>query len=246
MIELFFFSGTGNCEYVANELARAFTDVNIHRITHQLIQEQKNYEADKIIIIYPTYAYGFPKIVHKFLREVKLKAPYKALITTFASAAGNSLAQSYRYRQSFDYCATIKTVENFTPLFRLPSDETIEKILKVEKEQVELVVAQIKDHIDMKIKRSHPLGLINKLFLLFQPMLSKMIKQNNYCIDCRQCEGYCLNKAISFKNDKFTVDSARCDLCCSCLNRCAVGGLTLMRHNHKAKRYVHPVATDER
>lgn len=45
------------------------------------------------------------------------------------------------------------------------------------------------------------------------------------CVGCRTCEGICVNKAVSFENNNFHLNTAKCINCFSCVDACPTDSL---------------------
>jgi pyruvate formate lyase activating enzyme len=48
------------------------------------------------------------------------------------------------------------------------------------------------------------------------------------CLECKDCQGACTKGAISFSDDSFVLDSARCDVCGACAAACHSQALKLV------------------
>lgn len=64
---IFYFTGTGNCLYVARQLADDNTE--LLSIPQLMKQKELNFEADEIGLVYPIYGHMPPYMVHQFLKR---------------------------------------------------------------------------------------------------------------------------------------------------------------------------------
>lgn len=235
---IFYFSGTNNTKYLALILNKYFIDSKIIQIDENSY-DSRTFISNNIFVLYPTYAYGMPRLVKIFLKNTTLTGDYKALISTGGTNSGNSFSLSYKYKQTFDYYYFIKSIENFTPLFKSVSDNKLSIILNNENIQIKDLINSLNNKDKAMIRRTHNLRFIYYLFLLFRPLLSKMIHQNSKCIKCKACINYCNQNAITFKNNKIKIDSKKCELCQGCINKCTHNGLSLLLHTKKTINHVH-------
>lgn len=66
---IFYFTGTGNCLYVARQLADDNTE--LLSIPQLMKQKELNFEADEIGLVYPIYGHMPPYMVRQFLKKGK-------------------------------------------------------------------------------------------------------------------------------------------------------------------------------
>lgn len=91
-----YFTGTGNCLYVARQLAGK--EGEILSIPQLMRKKQFEIEADEIGLVYPIYGHMPPYMVREFIKKAQLKAEYKfAVLTPMACAS----ATPWRYGMAF-------------------------------------------------------------------------------------------------------------------------------------------------
>lgn len=95
---IFYFTGTGNCLYVARQLADENTEI---LSIPQLAKEGRyDFEADEIGIVYPIYGHMPPNMVREFIKKARLDAPYKFAVLTYGNllVANGEKNPDARYR----------------------------------------------------------------------------------------------------------------------------------------------------
>lgn len=95
---IFYFTGTGNCLYVARQLAGENTEI---LSIPQLAKEGRyDFEADEIGIVYPIYGHMPPNMVREFIKKARLDAPYKFAVLTYGNllVANGEKNPDARYR----------------------------------------------------------------------------------------------------------------------------------------------------
>lgn len=94
-------------------------------------QNQYEFEADEIGIVYPIYGHMPPNMVRNFIREARLKAEYKFAVLTYgarkcdAAEIWNDL--SAKAGNAFDYIATLVMVDNWLPNFDMNEQVKMDK-----------------------------------------------------------------------------------------------------------------------
>jgi len=242
-----YFSGTGNSLAIAKKVNEALDKSELFSITEESFLspiQEKNYA--KIAIIFPSYAYGLPKLVKQFLSRFPFRAPYIALVVSCGSSPGGTLHSAKRIlkRQniSSSYHLEIQTVENFIPIFGEQPPEKIAKRLTNQEVKTRELIAAIKAEKQNKLKGIKPISaIVSHIFLAASPLLAKCIKVNKNCTKCEHCIKICPTNALFLnKKGKIKIKARRCNLCQACLNLCPQNALTLARLKKKTKKYHHP------
>ena len=116
---IFYFTGTGNCLYIARQLAEENT---ILLSIPQLVKQGRyDFEADEIGIVYPIYGHMPPNMVREFIKKARLKAGYKFAVLTYGARKCDAVEIWDRISRNagnaFDYIGTIIMVDNWLPNF---------------------------------------------------------------------------------------------------------------------------------
>lgn len=125
---ILYFTATGNCLYVARQLA----DVNTELLSIPQLVRQKRYElkADEIGIVYPIYVHP-PNMVREFIKQAKLDSPYKFAVLIYGNSKCNASEIwneiSRRAGCPFDYITTMIMVNNWLPNFDMNEQIKIDK-----------------------------------------------------------------------------------------------------------------------
>ena len=93
---ILYFTGTGNCLYVARELADEHTE--LLSIPQLVKQGRYTFEADEIGIVYPVYGHMPPNMVREFIKKAQLKAGYKFAVLTYGNRKCSSVTGSCQRR----------------------------------------------------------------------------------------------------------------------------------------------------
>ncbi|MDO4172372.1 MAG: EFR1 family ferrodoxin [Prevotellaceae bacterium] len=127
---MLYFTGTGNCLYVARQLGGA--DAELLSIP-QLVKKggSVEIEADEIGIVYPIYGHMPPNMVRQFIRKARLKADYLFAVLTYGNRKCNAVEIwddiSRSAGKRFDYISTLIMVDNWLPNFDMNEQVLIDK-----------------------------------------------------------------------------------------------------------------------
>ena len=95
---ILYFTGTGNCLYVARELAAE--GERVLSIPQELRREgELTYADDTIGIVYPIYGHMMPDMVKTFLERATLDTPYLYFVCTYGTPMPSSCAWRTRGRR---------------------------------------------------------------------------------------------------------------------------------------------------
>lgn len=124
-----YFTGTGNCLYVARQLAGK--EGEILSIPQLMRKKQLEIEADEIGLVYPIYGHMPPYMVREFIKKAQLKAEYKFAVLTYGMRKCNAVeiwdGISRKAGNVFDYIGTIIMVDNWLPNFDMNEQMKIDK-----------------------------------------------------------------------------------------------------------------------
>ena len=124
-----YFSATGNCLYVARELAGK--DGEMLSIPQLMRKKQFEIEADEIGLVYPVYGHMPPYMVRQFIKKARLKADYLFAVLTYGNRKRSSVEIwdhiSRKAGNKFHYISTLIMVDNWLPNFDMNEQMKIDK-----------------------------------------------------------------------------------------------------------------------
>ena len=126
---ILYFTDTGNCLYVARQLA----DENTELLSiPQLVKQQKyDIEADEIGLVYPIYGHMPPFMVRRFIQRARLRSGYKFAVLTYGARKCDAVEIwnniSRNAGNAFDYIATLMMVDNRLPNFDMNEQINMDK-----------------------------------------------------------------------------------------------------------------------
>jgi ferredoxin len=258
MTRIYYFSGTGNTLWSARKIAGYLeghanpssavepVPVEMFNIGRLMRLPPVPVEADRVIFMFPSYAYQMPLMVGRFLIRSEIRSPYIAALVTYGSDPGGTLAEAHhilkRKNLSLSFAGRIPCVENYIPIFGPPGERAKKKRLLLQEgatEKAARAIGEGKTNSPWKIR---PFSVfISSLFRLGlrKGIFAKAFKLGAECNGCGLCGKICPAGAITMENGK-PVFSAACEQCQACLNWCPRRGISFLRLKPGTERYHHP------
>ncbi|MDR1220394.1 MAG: EFR1 family ferrodoxin [Treponema sp.] len=225
---VFYFTATGNSLYVAKTAGG-----KLYSIPQLLKDKQFNFEDDVVGFIFPIYGFGLPKIVQKFLENIKFKSTYTFAIGTYGNMHGPCMYNLAKYfikkGWRLNYADTILMVDNYLPGFEINN-----QLNTVENKRIDKHLKEIVDNIKNK-KNSIPAATImERIFTaLVHSLVSKLLDGksaqqyiiNEKCNKCGTCGKVCPTGNIEIR-DKITFGNV-CESCYGCVHICPQNAIHL-------------------
>lgn len=223
-----YFTGTGNCLYVARQLADETTE--LYSIP-QLMKEQRfEFEADEIGLVYPIYGHMPPYMVRQFLKKAKLNADYKFAVLTYGARKCNSPeildGITRKAGWSFNYIASLIMVDNWLPNFDMNEQKKIDKHIPENLERIQNDIAEHRqwhEPVTEEERQQHAgfmafSGLDPEVGFLKRSEMSFAILSDR-CVGCGICADVCPRGNYRLSSEGMTT-SGDCEFCFSCIHNC--------------------------
>ncbi len=224
---IFYFTGTGNCLYVARQLADDNT--KLLSIPQLMKQKEFNFEADEIGLVYPIYGHMPPYMVRQFLKKVRLKADYTFAVLTFGARKCNaveildSITRKAGYR--FNYISTLIMVDNWLPNFDMNEQMKMDKHIP---ENLAAIRDDISNHKHWmqpvtQEERDQHAGFM--AYTGIDPEVGFLKKSEKYfavtdrCIGCGICTDVCPHGNYSLTSNGVKTNGD-CEFCFACIQNC--------------------------
>lgn len=222
-----YFTGTGNCLYVARQLAGK--EGEILSIPQLMRKKQFEIEADEIGLVYPIYGHMPPYMVREFIKKAQLKAEYKFAVLTYGMRKCNAVeiwdGISRKAGNVFDYIGTIVMVDNWLPNFDMNDQMKIDKHIP---ENLAKITSDLSNRrrwhepVTQEEREQHE-GFMNLSGLDpevgFLMKADRSFRVTDDCIHCGICTYVCPrgNYELTGQGVKMRGD---CEFCFACIQNC--------------------------
>lgn len=222
-----YFTGTGNCLYVARQLAGK--EGEILSIPQLMRKKQFEIEADEIGLVYPIYGHMPPYMVREFIKKAQLKAEYKFAVLTYGMRKCNAVeiwdGISRKAGNVFDYIGTIVMVDNWLPNFDMNEQMKIDKHIP---ENLAKITSDLSNRrrwhepVTQEEREQHEgfmslSGLDPEIGFLMKA--DRSFRVTDDCIHCGICTYVCPrgNYQLTSQGVKMQGD---CEFCFACIQNC--------------------------
>ena len=243
---IYYFSGTGNSKWVAEQLAVLTGDK-----AESVIRAVKDGPTAICTtgdipfgIVFPVYAWGPPTIVLKFLSSVRAYDPvFTYAVCTCGDNAGNTM-EKLRRKFSFKSAYSVVLPNNYIPMFEPDSPDLVRQKIDAARKRLPEIAADIiarRNVFDVRKGAFAALKttVVNPLFNRFAMSPSRFFVETT-CNGCGLCERNCPMGTIKLINNR-PVWRGTCQQCMSCINRCPQQAIQYGKTTRKRRRYVFPV-----
>ena len=245
MTKIYYFSGTGNSLWSAKKIAQITGEpCELRNIGIEAEREEIIIDARKGVLVYPSYAYGLPLMVRRFVKKAVFNTPYLAAFVTYGSDPGGTQAQLYWTLRKKNinslYFGKIPAMENYIPFFGPSNDKKIAKRAAIQEKATEKAARYVIEMKTNSINPFRPLSFfISFLFSRGVKIFHKYYKVSDICNGCGICEKVCPAAAIKMENNRPSF-SGKCENCVACIDICPSRAIQLGRAKFGTCGYCHP------
>ena len=248
---IFYFSGTGNSQWIAEELARRTNDVaqNLAPLMKDGATSVFAGMDQTIGIVFPVYAWGAPLIVERFCESITL-APgaFAYAVCSCGDEAGKAMK---RLKKCFPYQSawSIAMPNNYIIGFDVDSPALTRQKIQAAHEKIasiaEAVLAKQNVYdVHEGAQAGMKTALIRPMFNTFA-RATKSFSVDNGCNGCGLCARMCPIGAISMEGGKPVWVRKHCTQCMGCINRCPQRAIQYGSGTAKRGRYTFASAQKE-
>src|SRR5574344_340253 len=242
---IYYFSGTGNSKFVAEQLAKYTKDTAlfIPQVMNNLKENIVVSEDESIGLVFPIYGWMVPQIVTEFLEHVSVDhKAYAYVVCTCGSETGfalRELAKTFPFKSAY----SIRMPDNYIPMFDLDPPELVKEKINVAIQRLPKIALEVSAKSQSFEIEEGPLASIKTkvfgtLFAGFSMNPAKF-SVDDTCIGCGQCVENCPLKTIKLVDGK-PVWSGRCQLWMSCIMKCPKKAIQCGNGTRRRGRYVFP------
>ena len=263
---IFYFTGTGNSLYAANQIAEA-QGGRVLSIAKQMDLRQDVYhyelgENELLGFVFPVFAWGPPKMVLDFIkrlevsekpdvtgREGKTGKPYVFSLCTCGDEEGGTskiLRKALEKRElALDATFSVRMPNNYIIGFDVdPKEQEAAKLKAAELmlSEINKTVGRRQRNINLTIPGRFPAvktALVNPMFNTFA-LSTRYFHADDSCTHCGICEEICPVHTIKVTDMEKPVWGKACTQCLGCINRCPVHAIQYGKGTARKGRYRHP------
>lgn len=250
---IFYFTGTGNSLYVAENIAKSQGETLIPIAEefekNKSVFEYELKENELLGFVFPIYAWGPPKIVLDFIDRLSIKGskPYVFYASTCGGEEGNTydIIQKRLSKKGLilNSAFTVIMPGNYMVGFNLDTNEIVAKKLEESKETLKKINGVLKERQKgvSQIFRGKmswlKSGVVYYLFNWFALNANRFYATDK-CTGCKKCEKVCPIHTITVQGKP--VWKKECTQCFGCINICPVQAIEYGKATIGKGRYVHP------
>lgn len=240
---IYYFSGTGNSKWIAEELARRTND-EVQSIAALVKDGPVAVYANcgaTIGIVFPIYAWGAPLIVERFCKSITIgEGVYAYAVASCGDDAGYAMRR-LKKRFAFQSAWSVAMPNNYILGFDTDGAELEEKKIRAARVKVEQIASSILAHEHVydvhEVKGAFAkTAFIRPMFNTFARSTRSFVADEN-CNGCGLCERICPIGAIKMQNGKPVWVRSSCTQCLGCINRCPQRAIQYGAGTKKRDRY---------
>ncbi len=244
---IFYFSGTGNSQYVAKVLGDATKEAVVN-ITRDEMEKELEYnlkEGENLGFVFPIYWWGMPVLVEEFVRKMKVKLGvdnYIYGVSTYGLQPHNGLKDLEKLLVKkgmyLDATYEVKMVDNYVVGYDIAGKEKQEVIYSQARIKIDSIIHDVAERQHSKI------GDI--IGTTIKPIVHSVYKHTDHrkkfyvtedCTGCGYCAKNCPCQAIVMENNK-PVWKENCSFCLKCIHSCPKQAVQNGKGTKERSRYL--------
>ncbi|MGE4564636.1 MAG: EFR1 family ferrodoxin [Victivallaceae bacterium] len=243
---IYFFSATGNSEFVARELAAATGDRALAMIgfTKKGVKPPPVRAGETLGIVFPVYAWRPPRYVVDFVKSLQIEpGAFVYGVCTMGEVAGDT----FRYLGEFirlDSCYSVKMPGNYIIMSQPESEEKINRKIVAARGRIGDIAAAVRaKKAGFDVRKGPAAYLFTYLVGRFAEGFFKdhSFHASIACTGCGRCVEVCPLDNITLEAGK-PIWHGNCMHCVACIQRCPVRAIEFGEKTAKRARYIFPEA----
>jgi len=255
LTKVYYFSGTGNSLWSAKRIAQIIGKTHpagtrpedaceLYNIGVEAQKSEIIIEADAVVMVFPSYAYGLPLIVRRFAKAAVFKTNYLAAFVTYGSSPRGTLGalRQILKKKSIGamFFGRIPAVENYLAMFGPPKAPTLERRVLMQEKATEEAARGIIERRENRVTVFCPFSaFVSWLFSLGVKIFYRHYRLSGDCNGCGICEKICPVAAIAM-HDGQPLFTPRCEHCQGCIDMCPSRAIRFGRVQWGTPGYRHP------
>lgn len=239
---IFYFSGTGNSEWAARQLAARLGDETRNIIDISADERFRFGQGEVVGLAFPVYAWRAPDLVTEFAARIETVGAYTYAVCTCESEAGNTLEILNRaWPLSAGFSVDMPSNYIIGPHDTAPDADNVKR-LREAASRLDVICGRIRNRETgfEAAKGSWPRlksNLINWLFNKKGRKTAPFHVTVESCISCGLCVKICPTRTIELRGGRPVWRKEACALCLGCINRCPQLAIEYGNKTQGKKRY---------
>lgn len=249
---IFYFSGTGNSQAVAQVIATRQQEELVPMIQVDLTVPYLIKENENIVFVFPIYAWRPPQQVIDFIKQIEFKNYYNHPITMIATCGeniGETLAvfkkMIHQRKWTLSNAYSLVMPNNDLRYGNIDARDEVQRKLK----KVELELEKINQNLTRRATGIYQVEkgpfsyittyVVGNLFNRFARSTHRFFATDD-CISCKICEKVCPIRCITVSKKPIWKNS-ECTQCLACVNYCPKSAIQYGKRMSRKARYTHPL-----
>ena len=249
---LYYFTGTGNSLAVARRLVGALGALPPLPMVRLLGVKEVTPDANLVGLVYPVHHWGPADLALRFARLLRpLDGAYVFAVATYGNHSGRAfqdLDRALRARgHGLDAGFHVRTVQNYVPVFPIPGDDVLRRILSDADAQVDRIAATVDARGRGEREHWWWRPAVRAYYLSSKTDLhgkDRHFTATEGCDSCGVCAQVCPVGNIAMEGGR-PVWQHRCEQCFACINWCPRGAIEWGASTRGMGRYHDPDVTVE-
>lgn len=247
---IFYFSGTGNSRYVADEIRNAVRDAEVIPIAAAL-QRPFDYQSTAVGIVTPVYGFALPGMVRRFLKALPSDPDvYYFAVTVCSKFGGGAVGEIKTILGekgiTLAYASGVKMVVNNLLGLNVPPPDKQQGLLLKADEKIKEICGDIAGRAHNKVRSGFPVmspkvaetaGAERK-----KTALSYQVSES--CTGCGRCVRLCPAGNITLR-DGHPAFGRNCEGCLACISWCPRHAIDAGDRTRGKLRYHNPRVSAE-
>lgn len=229
---VFYFTATGNSLSVAKRI-----DDESLSIPQVLKNGTRSFAAERIGLVFPCYHGGVPRLIERFLSQVKLDTTYLYGIVTYGAFSGGAATHlrriGERYGLRFAYINELLMVNNYLPMYDMDRELAARPKKRID-EQVDVIVSEVANKTHMIRKSGAVMDAMRWLIgTSYDTSFEQRFVVNDNCIACGICAKVCPVANITVIDRP--VYANNCQHCLACVHHCPHNAIDMKKQKSEAR-----------
>lgn len=249
---IFFFSGTGNSRYLAQQLGKALGD-EVREMNFFTRHSGETVQDSKVIWVFPVHSWGIPKLVLDFISTVRIETGTRHFMVCscgddigLTHVQWRSLMESRGWIPVAAYSVIMPNTYVLLPGFDVDSSEVADEKLKNASARIRDIATCI--HLNWEGDDVKPGFMASMKSKIFYPFFEKFMQSprlfrynHSRCYGCGRCAAHCPMGNILLDSHRRPEWGTNCTMCLACYHSCPVHAVNYGSRTKKKGQYLCPL-----